>query len=82
MTATLELAVIMTIAASSTSVAHRNTFSEPSFCPSLAPSIVNPATAIEFATMAVPIMVGAVLNSATMPPMETGNALMFSDICA
>ena len=57
MTATFGLAVISTIARSSTTVAIRNTLSDPNFWPSRAPSIVKPATATEWATMAVPTAV-------------------------
>ena len=50
--------------------------------PNLAPSMVKPATPSEYATIAVTTVVEAVLNSALMPPIETGSALMFHDICA
>jgi hypothetical protein len=50
--------------------------------PNLAPSMVKPATPSENATIAVITVVGAVLNSALMPPIETRSALMFHDICA
>jgi hypothetical protein len=82
MTVTPGLNVINTIAASSVAEPARKTFSEPNFWPNLAPSMANPATATECATITVPTVVGAVWNSVTIPPIETGSALMFSDICA
>ena len=82
MAAGLALHVIITMAARKTTVIDRNTRSGPNRCPSLAPSIVKPATPSECATIALTTTVGAVPNSALMPPTETGRALMFQDICA
>ncbi len=73
---------MITMAARKTAVIHRNTRNGPNFWPSLAPSMVKPATPSEYATIAVTTVVGAVPNSALMPPIETGSALMFHDICA
>ena len=71
-----------TIAARKTAVIHRNMRSGPNRWPSRAPSMVKPATPSEYATMAVTTVVDDVPNSAVMPPMEIGSALMFHDICA
>ena len=76
------LMVMIAIATRNTAVIHRNIRSGPNFWPSLAPSMVKPATPSEYATIAVTTVVGAALNSALMPPIETGSALMFHDICA
>jgi hypothetical protein len=46
----------------------------------LAPSITNPDTPIEYITIAVPTVVGAVLKLFTMPLIETGMAATLNDI--
>ena len=58
----------------------RNTCVDPKRCTSFAPSMTKPATASEYITMPVAMVVGGTPKLATMPDSETGSAATLKDI--
>ncbi len=55
---------------------------EPKRCTSFAPSMTKPATAREYITMPVAMVVGGTPKLATMPDSETGREATLNDMIA
>ena len=76
------LKVISTWATPNSATTTRKTRVAPKRWTSLAPSMTKPATASEYMTIPVPIVVGGTPKLRTIPPIETGREATLNDMIA
>ena len=66
--------IIVTAETANIATTTRNTMTQPTRCPTLAPTMTRAATTSPYVTIAVLTSVGGTPNSSTIPPRDTGSA--------